>query len=111
MPVAGNLSLIFDMSRLIKDKAARGQHLLEEAVLEVLLEARKNGDGLVRAIDIARRVDIYRKKFTPSMGNAITSGILAKLSEEKRIEQLRRRGPWKLTEEEFSKMSADQNDA
>lgn len=111
MLVAGDRSLISDMSRLIKDKANQGQHLLEEAILEVLLEARKNRDGLVKAIDIARRADIYRKKFTPSMGNAITSGILAKLSEEGRIEQLRRRGPWKLTEEEFFRMSADQNDA
>lgn len=99
------------MSRSIKNKASQGQRLLEEVVLEILLEARKNGDGLVRAIDIARRADIYRKKFTPSMGNAITSGILAKLSEEGRIEQLHRRGPWKLTEKEFFEMSADRGDA
>lgn len=95
------------MHRLIKDKANQGQHLLEEAVLEVLLEARKNGDGLIKAIDIARRADIYRKKLTPSMGNAITSGILAKLSEAGRIEQCTDGGSWKLTEDEFAKMSAN----
>lgn len=99
------------MNQAVKDIAYLGQRLLEEAVLGVLLEARKNGAGLVKAIDIARQANIYRKKFTPAMGNAITSGILARLSEKGRVEQLREKGPWKLTEEEFAKMSADQDDA
>lgn len=95
------------MNQAIKDAARLGQHLLEEVVLEILFEARESGNGYVRAVDIARQADIYSKSHRPAYGNAITSGILAKLSEAGRIEQCTERGPWKLTEDEFAKMSAN----
>lgn len=85
-------------------KAEKAVRLLEEAVLEVLLEAWNRGQPAMTAIDIARQSGIYRKRRRPALRNAITSGILAKLSEAKRIQQVHERGPWRLADAEAARL-------
>ncbi len=89
-----------------RENARLGMAYLEQSVIGVLLEARESGSGSLGATEIAKRAGIPAKAFKPAFGNAITSGILARLSEQKRIEQSYDKGPWRLTEEEFTKLEA-----
>ena len=78
---------------------------LEEAVLDVLLEA-KHEDQCIGAAEISKRGGIYRDRGVVNIVNdAIVTGILVKLHEEKRVERCTQhdvnRGGWEMTDLEF----------
>ena len=89
-----------------RDKAAEGTSLLEEAVLEVLYEAGKEGFGL-GAAEISQRTQIYRERGVQNMLNdAIVTGLLNSLHDQGRVERHRQRsnrGGWRLTAGERAK--------
>ena len=81
----------------VKELARRGQSDLEEAI--VLLEARREGRYLGPA-GISKRAGIFRG-VGYMMVDAITTGILVKLLDQKRVRRCGR-GCWELTDEEFA---------
>lgn len=94
-----------------KQLARMGQFYLEEAVLDVLLEAKHEGECIGPA-EISRRVGIYRERGDVNMLNdAITAGLLVKLHSEKRVERCTQshanRGGWELTDDEFNTRRED----
>ena len=85
---------------------------LEEAVLDVLLEAKHEGD-CIGAAEISRRAGIFRDRGRGIvsrrgiMNDAIVTGVLVKLATEGRVKRCRqsragRRGGWELTDYEFA---------
>ena len=82
-----------------------GMFHLEEAVLDVLLEA-KHKDECLGAAEISKRAGIFRDRGTQNMMNdAITTGLLVKLASEGRVERCTQRnglGGWNLTADEFA---------
>ena len=87
-----------------KQLARIGIFYIEEAILEVLLEARETTpeDPFVRRVEIRRRIGVYNLYFTCgwSIGD-----FLKKLKVEERIEQevRGRYSFWKLSEAEYQK--------
>ena len=82
-----------------------GQFYLEEAVLDVLLEAKHEGE-CIGAAEISRRAGIYRDRGVVNiMNDAITTGLLVKLHGENRVERCIQShanlGGWELTDSEF----------
>ena len=89
-----------------KQYARMGMFHLEEAVLDVLLEAKLNGKCIGPA-EISRRAGIFRERGIANiMNDAIATGILVKLHDEGRVERCPQttanRGGWELTAKEFS---------
>jgi len=104
-----------------KHDARLGEFYLEEAVLDVLLEARYE-NLCIGAADISKKAGIFRdggatdtdKESNPikSMNDAIVTGILVKLHKEHRVERCeqdnkRKSGGWQLTDKEFEKRRED----
>lgn len=87
-----------------KQHARMGEFHLEEAVLDVLLEARHEGDCLGAAA-ISRRAGIFRDRGDVNiMNDAIAHGILVKLADEGRVQRCKQanaQGGWELTKREF----------
>ena len=87
-----------------KQFARIGEFHLEEAILDVLLEA-KHENNCLGAAEIGKRTGIYRDRGSNNMMNdAIVTGLLNKLAEQKRVqrcEQESGQGGWKLTDKEF----------
>ena len=74
-----------------------GLKLLEEAVIQVLLDARENGEHVVGATEIARRAGIPVEQKGPVFSGAIGTGILCRLLEQGYVEQLKEgKSGWKL---------------
>ncbi len=93
-----------------KQHARMGMFLLEEAVLDVLMEARHEGDCIGPA-EISRRAGIFRERgegIVSERGiinDAIVAGILVKLCIEDRVKRCTQpggRGGWELTDGEFA---------
>ncbi len=81
---------------------------LEEAILDILLEARHKGECSITAAEIGRRGggDILRGMEGPTGRDWIVWHILKKLETEGRVETnppQTSRKPWRLTEEEFER--------
>ena len=93
-----------------KQHARLGEFYLEEAVLDVLLEGKHENQCFGPA-EISKRTGIFRDRGEVNiMNDAIVTGILVKLSEQKRVErctQPRGRGGWELTDSEFMKRRDD----
>lgn len=92
-----------------KQLARIGEFSLEEAVLDVLLEARYKGECLGPAA-ISKRTGIFREPgYASTSGNDyIVWGILGKLAKHRRIEKCPqneekpdKRDGWQLTDTEF----------
>ncbi len=88
-----------------KQLARMGQFHLEEAVLDVLLEAKHEGD-CIGAAEISRRAGIFRERgVVDIMNDAIATGVLVKLTDEGKVRRCQQhdtqRGGWELTESEF----------
>ena len=96
-----------------KQHARIGEFHLEEAVMDVLLEARHE-NLCIGAAEISRRAGIYRDRGTENiMNDAIATGLLVKLSEQGRVrrcEQESGRGGWQLTDKEFKSRRDDVHD-
>ena len=83
-----------------------GQFYLEEAVLDVLLEAKHEGE-CIGAAEVSRRAGIFRDRgVVDIMNDAITTGLLVKLHSENRVKRCTQshanRGGWELTDNEFN---------
>ena len=93
-----------------KQLARIGMFHIEEAVLDVLLEARHE-DECLGAAEISRRAGIYRDRGTQDiMNDAIVTGVLVKLDSEGRVERCQQennRGGWHLTDKEFTSRRDD----
>ncbi len=81
-----------------------GEFYLEEAVLDVLLEARHEEECLGPA-RISEQAGIYRDRGTANvMNDAIVTGLLVKLNSSGRVvrcKQENNKGGWKLSDAEF----------
>ena len=96
-----------------KQHARMGMFHLEEAVLDVLLEAKHEGD-CIGAAAISRRAGIFRDRGQVNIINdAIATGILVKLFDEGRVQRCQQhdteRGGWELTDAEFEVRRDDVN--
>ena len=94
-----------------KQLSRMGQFYLEEAVLDVLLEAKHEGECIGPA-EISRRAGIYRERGDANMMNdAIVAGLLVKLHSENRVGRCTQthanRGGWELTDNEFASRRDD----
>ena len=93
-----------------KQFARLGEFHLEEAILDVLLEA-KYEDNCIGAADISRRAGIFRDRGIENiMNDAIATGLLVKLRDQGKVircEQSNGRGGWELTDEEFERRRED----
>lgn len=93
-----------------KQFARMGEFYLEEAVLDVLLEAKHEGECL-GAAEISKRSGIYRERGTKNLPNdAIVHGLLTKLADANRVQrctQPNQRGGWELTDKEFDSRRDD----
>ena len=94
------------MSVRPKQHARMGMFYLEEAVLDVLLESKHEGD-CIGAAEISRRAGIFRDRgVVDIMNDAIVHGILVKLHAEERVSRCTQsatnRGGWELTNSEFN---------
>lgn len=79
-----------------------GIHLLKESILEVLYIARLNDNEWVKAASVHTRLGM-EKEHSSNMGYSFTRYILILLSYEQKTEQLKKGGPWRLTDGEFKK--------
>ena len=68
-----------------KQMARLGEFYLEEAVLDVLSAASQQQEKGVKAAEIGRQAGIFGEHATLAFGDAIVSGILAKLFKQGRI--------------------------
>ena len=94
-----------------KQYARMGEFYLEEAVLDVLLEARYK-EKCIGAAEISRRSGIYRDRGKADvMNDAIVTGLLVKLHGQDRVERCTQEGSglggWELTNEEFQSRCDD----
>ena len=93
-----------------KQFARIGEFHLEEAILDVLLEAQHEGDCIGPA-EISKRSGIFRESgYAMASGNDnIVWGMLNKLVKEKKIERCKKAGRngWQLTKEEFERRRDD----
>lgn len=92
-----------------KQHARMGMFHLEEAILDVLLDAKHEGD-CIGAAEIGKRTGIFRDRGEGIVGekgilnDAIVHGVLIKLTTERRVERCTQpndRGGWELTSSEF----------
>ncbi len=87
-----------------KQFSRMGEFYLEEAILDVLLEAKYEGQCLGPA-KISRRAGIFRERGRENiMNDAITMGLLVKLSDQRRVQRCTQpndKGGWELTDVEF----------
>lgn len=96
-----------------KQLARLGEFHLEEAVLDVLLDARHE-DECIGAAEISKRAGIFREGGggdpIASMNDAIATGLLIKLYRAGKVEQCEQeggRGGWRLTDAEFNRRRDD----
>ena len=88
-----------------KQLARIGEFHLEEAILDVLLNAKYENECLGPA-DISRRAGIYRERGAiNAMNDAIVTGLLVKMHEQGRVARCKqestKRGGWELTDKEY----------
>lgn len=93
-----------------KQMARLGEFHLEEAILDVLLEARHESE-CIGAAELSRRAGIFREagKFV-NMNDAIVHGLINKLSIAGRVErctQSNKLGGWRLSDKEFERRRDD----
>ena len=89
-----------------KQHARMGMFHLEEAILDILLEAKHEGE-CIGAAQIGRKAGIYRESGAAQMNDAIATGVLNKLADEGRVERCSQthypsRGGWELSDAEFN---------
>lgn len=94
-----------------KQHARIGMFHLEEAVLDVLLEAKHEGDCIGPA-EISRKAGIFRDRGDVNIINdAIVTGILVKMADEGRVSRCQQaganRGGWELTNREYAQRRDD----
>ena len=85
----------------IRKQASRGLHLLKESILELLYEARLNDNEWVKASHVRTQIGMPKSPAPSDMGNASVRHMLILLRDERKVEQLKRLGPWRLTNAEF----------
>ena len=92
------------MSIRPKQLSRMGQFYLEEAILDVLLEAKHERECIGPA-EISRRAGVFRDRGRENIINdAIVTGFLVKLTDQGEVSRCRQpndRGGWELTDREF----------
>lgn len=98
-----------------KQLARLGEFHLEEAVMDVLLDARHE-DECIGAAEISKRAGIFREPGggdpIAAMNDAIATGLLIKLYRAGKVEQCGQKpgkdtGGWRLTDTEFDRRRDD----
>ena len=80
----------------------KGIVCLEKAILDVLFEAKQNGNNpFVRLVGMRRTFGIHNKWRND---NWLVRSLLYKLEEDKRVWQDGIRGPWQLTDTEYNRL-------
>ena len=84
-----------------KQLAQTGISYLEEAILDVLFEAKHSKESdFVRGRDIRERLGTHSKWTNETW---LVRSVLYKLQDEERVRQNGKRGPFELTEKEYQK--------
>ena len=80
----------------------KGIDYLEEAILDMLFEAKQNGrDPFVRLRDMRKKFGIYNQW---TNDNWLVRSLLYKLEyEDRKIKQKMKKGPWQLTDAEYNR--------
>lgn len=95
-----------------KQFARLGEFHLEEAILDVLLEARHE-EQCIGAAEISKRAGIFRDRGVENIINdAIATGLLVKLRDANKVQRCKQpnaKGGWELTDEEFERRRDDVN--
>ena len=93
-----------------KQLSRLGEFHLEEAVLDVLLEAAHESKCMGAAA-ISKRAGIFRNKVKDiGMNDAIVTGVLIKLYKENKVVRCKQNsgdGGWALSDEEFARRRDD----
>lgn len=93
-----------------KQLARIGAFYLHEAILDVLCEEYRTEHGL-GAADIGRQAGIYREPGVVHMNDAIVTGCLNELHDQRKVERKPQKGStrdgWRLSEEEYGRRSDD----
>ena len=79
---------------------------MQEALLEVLCDARHPKRFGIGAAEIGKRMGVYRDKGAADMNDAIVTGLLNQLHEQEKVvqaDQTNGRGGWRLTEAEYKR--------
>ena len=87
------------MSEAIQRQAKIGLYLLEDAILEVLYEYHRNGEKWMKAADIRKYLGFPKVRFYNELGDFPIRYILSMLSDEDKVEQREKKGPWRITDE------------
>ena len=87
------------MSEAIQRQAKIGLYLLEDAILEVLYEHHRNGEKWVKAADIRKHLGLPKVRFYNELGDFPIRYILSSLSDGNKVEQRKKKGPWRITDE------------
>lgn len=90
-----------DVNEAIRKQASIGLHLLKESILEVLYEARLNDNEWVKSSHVRTQIGMPKSPAPSDMGNASVRHMLLLLSDEGKVEQSKKQGPWRLTNAEF----------
>ena len=95
------------MSSLVQ-LTQKGIDCLEKAILDVLFEAKQNGNNpFVRLRDIRKRLGTHSKW---TNDNWLVRSLLYKLEEDKRVWQDGKGGPWQLTDTEYNRRKIEIED-
>lgn len=97
------------MSIRPKQLTRMGEFHLQEALLDVLCDAHPEGYG-IGAAEISRRMGVYREAGVVNMNDAIATGLLNQLHEQKKVVQAQQangRGGWMLAKEEYERRRDD----
>ena len=93
-----------------KQMARMGEFYLQEAIMDVLLDASYEDDCIGPA-EISRRAGVFRERGSEDiMNDAIATGILVKLLDENKVRRCKQdngKGGWELTPEEFKRRRDD----
>ena len=93
-----------------KQLARIGAFYLHEAVLDVLYDHHQHDKHGLGPAEIGRRAGIYREPGVVHMNDAIVTGCLNELHDQRRVERKPQEGGvggWRLSEEEYGRRSDD----
>ena len=92
-----------DTNEAIRKQASIGLHLIKESILEVLYDAKLNGNEWVKSSHVRRQIGMPKTPEPSDMGNASVRHMLLILKDEGKTEQSKKGGPWRLSYTEFQK--------
>ena len=82
-------------------QAQKALNLLKDAILEVLYQARLEGEDSIRGADIRKQLGIPKLQNGPNLQDFPIRHILGLLQEDGKVEQREPKGPWRITDSAY----------